>query len=51
MLINNYQSTRCQGEEIYNVTVTGKSGHRKNGWYRKAKVIVEMSAPLPLSLP
>jgi hypothetical protein len=51
MLINNYQSTRCQDEESYNVTVTGKSGRRKNGWHRKAKVIVEMSDPLSLSLP
>jgi len=51
MLINNYQSKRCQDEESYNVTVTGKSGYRKNGWHRKAKVIVEMSAPLSLSVP
>lgn len=51
MLISSYQSTRCQDEESYNVTVTGKSGHRKNGWHRKAKVIVEMSARLSLSRP
>jgi len=51
MLIYNYQSTQCQDEESYNVTVTGKSRHRKNGWHRKAKVIVEMSAPLSPSLP